>query len=130
MKTRIIRPLSALAIAAAATTAIAACSSSSSDNAATPTPTPTTQSASPTVSPTGATCTDESLTAALPEGSTIQRFNCADVDGTEWAAIRTVQGPTVFFATLDNGEWNVKTSDEVCGTASAGLPPVLLDYCS
>ena len=57
------------------------------------------------------------------------RFDCETVAGTQWAAAEVEPGPTVFFLQEQNGKWDVSTSDEICGTASAGLPPKLLAYC-
>lgn len=57
------------------------------------------------------------------------RYTCASDGDMEYAAAEVNPGPTVFFLTLDNGTWDVSTSDEVCGTASAGYPPEILDYC-
>ena len=122
--------------------ALAGCSSSSSTSESTPTPTqtaaspvaspaPTETETTPTASPTtGDLCTEEAILAAIPEGSEMVKFNCADVSGTQWAAVEVQPGPTVFFLQASGDTWDVSTSDEVCGTASAGLPPELLDYCS
>lgn len=122
--------------------ALSACSDSSSDSAASPaaspaqtsaapSPTQTTASPSPaTASPTTDLCSEESILAAIPEGSEMVRYDCADVSGTQWAAAEVDPGPTVFFLQAAGDTWQVSTSDEICGTASAGLPPKLLDYCS
>jgi hypothetical protein len=59
----------------------------------------------------------------------MEKFECARVDGTEWAAARVNPGPTVFFLQWDGTKWNAQDSDSVCGTASAGLPQSLLSYC-
>ncbi len=106
-----------------------ACSSGSSTGG---TSTPAATSAAPTTAaPTQASgCTAESLLAVLPEGATIVRFDCESVAGKEWAAVEVEPGPTVFFLQQQGSTWDVSTSDEICGTASAGLPPKLLDYCS
>ncbi len=127
-------------IAGLSVAALAGCSGSSSSSDATPTqtaaspvtsPTPTETEASPTVSPTTSDlCTEEAILAAIPEGSEMVKFTCSDVDGTQWAAAEVQPGPTVFFLQDNGGTWDVSTSDEVCGTASAGLPEALLDYCS
>ena len=45
-------------------------------------------------------------------------------------AVRLTSRGPVFFLQEQNGTWDVSTSDEVCGTASAGLPPKLLAYCA
>lgn len=109
--------------------ALGACSSGTSTDSTT---TPAATSAAPTsAAPTeGAGCTAESLLAVLPEGATMVRFDCESVSGTEWAAVEVQPGPTVFFLQQQGDTWDVSTSDEICGTASAGLPPKLLDYCS
>ena len=117
-------------IAGLSVAALTGCSSSSSSSETSPTPTetvasptPTETAASPTptettASPTsGSLCSEEAIMAAIPEG-------------TEWAAVEVQPGPTVFFLQASGDTWDVSTSDEVCGTASAGLPPELLDYCS
>lgn len=121
-------PLLAAGAASLALT-LGACSSGSSTGGAS---TPAATSAAPTTAaPTQAGgCTAESILAVLPEGATIVRFDCESVSGTEWAAAEVEPGPTVFFLQQRSGTWDVSTSDEICGTASAGLPPKLLDYCS
>ena len=107
---------------------MAACSSSSSSTEASP----AASSAQPaTASPTaGDACTAEAILASVPQGATMVRFDCETVEGTLWAAAEVEPGPTVFFLQEQNGTWDVSTSDEVCGTASAGLPPKLLAYCT
>lgn len=123
------RILLAAGAATALTFAMTACSSGSSSSEGTSSPQPT--SAEPTVSPTTSDlCTDTAILGALPQDASLVRFDCADVGGTEWAAAEVNPGPTVFFLQANNGTWDVSTSDEVCGTASAGLPPKLLDYCT
>lgn len=129
----------ALPVAFAATALIiAGCSSSSDDNGGeSPEPTATvTETEKPTASPTStggsttsALCSEEAILNALPESSEMVSYTCADVAGTEWAAAKVNPGPTVFFLQANGNTWDVSTSDEVCGTASAGLPPSLLDYC-
>lgn len=102
-----------------------------------PSPSVDTPIASPTTSPTSSAtgsgttpnCSSEAIVSALPGGATIEKFDCATVDGTEWAAARVSPGPTVFFLQWDGTKWNAQDSDSVCGTASAGLPEVLLAYC-
>lgn len=78
----------------------------------------------------GASCTKESLQSALPNGSEISKFTCADVAGTEWAAVKVSAGNTVFFLQKKGDAWNASTAQEICGTASAGLPQQILDYCN
>ena len=88
----------------------------------TPTPTPTTTQSS-------SDCTSQALLAALPSGSTMLKYNCADAGGEVWAAAKVNPGNTVFFLKWKGGEWDAMTADSICGTASAGLPQELLDYC-
>ncbi len=76
-----------------------------------------------------ADCSTESILKALPAGSTMVKYQCADAAGVTWAAAAVNPGPTVFFLQLKNGSWSAQTADEVCGTASAGLPPAIVDFC-
>lgn len=130
------RPRSARSARTAARTSVAAvcavlilvgCSSPSGSDTG-----PTATAAAPTSAASGsgeADCSAESIASALPGGSEVVKFDCADVSGTEWAAASVSPGPTVFFLQWSGGAWKAETSDEVCGTASAGLPEVLLSYC-
>jgi hypothetical protein len=97
----------------------------------TPQPSPTrSRSGSPSPRPDPAeACTSQKILAALPGGATMQQFSCAEVGGTQWAAARVDPGPTVFFLQWDGRRWNAQDSKSVCGTASAGLPETLLQYC-
>lgn len=114
------------------TALLAACSGSTSSNASpsmtaeATTAAPTTQA--PTSSP-GGPCNADVIAGALPNGARVVSFDCANVSGTEWAAVKVNPGPTVFFLQWNDGSWDVSTADEVCGTASAGLPEKLLAYC-
>lgn len=123
-------PLPLLPLGAASLALVlSACSAGSGGSGAS---SPAATSAAPTTAaPTDAEgCTAESLLAALPAGATMVRFDCESVSGTQWAAVEVEPGPTVFFLQQQGGTWDVSTSDEICGTASAGLPPKLLDYCA
>lgn len=93
-----------------------------------PTASPT---ASPTVSPIGAPCTSVALSAVLPSGAQLQSFVCASTGAERWAAGQYTSGPAVenFFAKAEGGSWKAVNSEEICGTASAGLPQKILDYC-
>ncbi|MFN8126166.1 MAG: hypothetical protein U0R64_06640 [Candidatus Nanopelagicales bacterium] len=125
--TRTMALIGAAGLTAAALAGCSSGSSSSSATSASPTEAPT------TASPSGSSdtlCTSEAIVTVLPQGSQIEKFDCETVAGTEWAAVRVTPGPTVFFLKAVNDTWDVSTSDEICGTASAGLPPKLLDYCS
>lgn len=137
----VLRPrLIAVPLAAACAVGLAACSSGSSGGSS---PTPTTPaptsasatSAEPTQSPSteGAPCTEEALQAALPAGSTIVSFECASVTDQQWAGGKATApgGEVVWFAKADapSTTWEAVEPDEICGTASAGLPPKILALC-
>ena len=117
--------------AAASAMGILALAGCSSNNNSSPTESPTTAATSATSSPTNnaASCTEESILNALPSGSTMVRYHCADVSGTQWAAAEISPGPTVYFLEMTGDQWSVSTSDSICGTASAGLPDALLSFC-
>ena len=110
----------------AAVAALGACSGSS-DSSSSSSPT---QSQSASGSSSGASCTSESLSGALPNSAQITSFNCSGTGGGEIAAVRFNPGPTVQFLKLQNGKWEVINADQVCGTASAGLDPKVLAYCT
>lgn len=105
--------------------AFSACGSSSSNSGGTPSSSTTSSNGSNTKPD----CSSEALLAALPDGATMQKFDCAKVGDTHWAAARTNPGNTVFFLQWNGTEWSAEDSDSVCGTASAGLPQTLLSYC-
>lgn len=133
-----VRALSVPAVLAAGVLALAACSSGSSGgSSATPTSAaPTSASASPTsASPaaSGAPCTAEALQAVVPQGSEITDFVCESIPDQQWAAGTATApgGEAPFFAKADAPatEWTTVPAEEICGTASAGLPEKILDYC-
>jgi Putative peptidoglycan binding domain len=100
------------------------CSSSASPTTtATPTPTPTSDKAA---------CTAAAIQASLKSGEKLLSYLCADVAAERWAAGQQSAGPDVanFFMKATGGTWELVPNDEVCGTASAGLPQEILDYCS
>lgn len=69
-----------------------------------------------------APCTATALLGGLPaEGETIGSYVCAD----GYAAGTLSDGTTKFILQSDNGKWVAYPSDP-CGSASAGLPPVIL----
>lgn len=135
------------ATGALAVGSLAACSGSSNNASTSPTATPTTAaptttSPTPTTSPTqshpvGATCTKSSLTSIVPNSATITKFNCGTTGGGQIAAVQYVPtgGPSnaksVVFAKTSGvgGQWDLVNKDQICGTASAGLPPEILAYC-
>jgi hypothetical protein len=76
-----------------------------------------------TTAPAGATCTAASLLTGLPaEGEQIKSYVCAD----GWAAGTLTDGTTKFILEVDGDKW-VAPSQDPCGSASAGLPPVILE---
>lgn len=76
-----------------------------------------------TTAPAVATCTAASLLTGLPaEGEQIRSYVCAD----GWAAGTLTDGTTKFILEVDGDKW-VAPSQDPCGSASAGLPPVILE---
>ncbi len=120
-------PATILALKAAVKEGRTVCTTTASPSAS------SSASASPTMSPTSTTaaCTATALSAALPSGSQLQSFVCVNVSAERWAAGQYMSGPAVenFFAKAEGTTWKSISKDEVCGTASAGLPQKILDYC-
>jgi peptidoglycan hydrolase-like protein with peptidoglycan-binding domain len=94
-------------------------------------PSTTTTSAKPGTTTTTAAgggvapCTATALLAAMPAGTTINSFVCS---GDYAAGTNTGQGgsPTPFILESTNGAWG-DMAQSPCGTASAGLPPIILE---
>lgn len=95
-------------------------------------PTSTTTSAAPGTTSTTAAgggvapCTATALAMASPQGSTINSFICS---GTYAAGTLTGAGasqPSPFLFESVNGAWS-DPSQSPCGTASAGIPPIILE---
>lgn len=112
---------------------LAACSGSSNN---TPSPGPTETSASASASATetnqvGATCDKTSLQSVVPNGASINKFNCGKTGGGQIAAVEYSPGTNVIFAktTGVGGNWEIVNKNTICGTASAGLPAEVLNYC-
>jgi hypothetical protein len=85
--------------------------------------TTTTTGAPTTTTPSGGTapCTATALAKGLPaEGEKITSYVCAD----GWAA-GSVSGGTKFVLQSQKGQWYAPSQDP-CDSASAGLPPVIL----
>ena len=59
----------------------------------------------------------------------MDKFECAIVSPSMWAAARVKPGPTVYFLQTTSGAWKVSKADEVCGKPSAGLPKEILAFC-
>lgn len=72
-----------------------------------------------------APCTATALAMAMPQGTTINSFVCS---GDYAAGTNTGSGgsPTPFILESVNGAWS-DMSQSPCGTASAGLPPIILE---
>lgn len=120
--------------AVAAATFIAGCGANSSGDPNASTPATGTASGSPASSPTGgsagpATCTLASVKKAIPTDVRVLKFQCTKVGDDNWAVVTTNPGPTVFFLDDKSGSWTAHTAEQVCGTASAGLPAEILNYC-
>ena len=78
------------------------------------------------VSPGGvAPCTATALAASMPQGTTINSFVCS---GNYAAGSNTGAGGTAtpFIRESVNGQWG-DPSQSPCGTASAGVPPIILE---
>jgi len=93
---------------------------------ATPTPTPTPSPAAP--------CVAEAVAEVLKGAEQLRSYTCADAGDERWAAGKTAKGDDgveySFFAQADREIWVRVPSRRVCGTASAGLPQSILNYCS
>lgn len=81
--------------------------------------------------PSQKACTAKNLLHSLEEGSHVKKYTCAYAGTEKWAAVLLKEGPTLYFEKyMPKGKhWNVYLADEICGTASAGLPGAILDYC-
>lgn len=114
-------------------------STSSSDATASPTPTHGTPSSSVPVgvttsgssstSPAMGQCTEASILAALPAGSTMDKYDCAIASPSMWAAARVKPGATVFFLEAKAGAWKVYTANKICQASSPRPPKEILAFC-
>lgn len=88
-----------------------------------------TETSSPVI---GATCTKASLQTVTPDGAQINAFKCGSTGDGQVAAVEYGPGVNVVFAqtTGIGGPWEIINKNKVCGTASAGLPPAVLAFCS
>ena len=115
---------------------LAACSGSS-DAGPSPSVTETSASASSSATSTqshqvGAECTATSLKSVTPNGAEIKGFKCGSTGGGQIAAVEYGPGTNVIFAktTGVGGNWEIVNKNTICGTASAGLPAEVLNYCN
>ncbi len=88
-------------------------------------------SASPSPTSSEAPCTATAIQAALPSGEKVTSFVCADGGDERWAAgdDSNKEFDAVFILKAEGGSWTQIDRDEVCGTASAGVPAKILEYC-
>lgn len=88
--------------------------------------TTTTAKGSTTTTPAGseAPCTAVAITASLQSGQTVTSYVCSE----GWAAGGWTNGQAdgAFILKSESGRW-VKPAQDPCGSASAGLPPVILE---
>ncbi len=72
----------------------------------------------------GAPCTATAISAALPSGEKVTSYVCSD----GWAAGAWTNGQAdgAFILQAEGGKW-VKPAQDPCGSASAGLPPEILN---
>ncbi len=87
--------------------------------------TTTTSKDTTTTTPSGgsAPCTATALLEGLPaEGESIGSYVCSE----GWAAGTLSDGTTKFLLQSEGGKWYAPSQDP-CGSASAGLPPVILE---
>jgi peptidoglycan hydrolase-like protein with peptidoglycan-binding domain len=86
--------------------------------------TPSSTTTSTTASANDPVCSATALAKALPSGTTITQFVCADV-------YAGVQGQNDFYAVLEwgtqDGQGPAWREITACGTASAGIPPQVLE---
>lgn len=108
----------ALAKAAAANETV--CKASGSTTTAKPASTTT---ASGGIAP----CTAASISAALPQGNVVVAFVCSgQYAAATYRPSGSTTGDTKIILVSENGVWSVPGQDP-CGSASAGLPPVILE---
>ena len=90
----------------------------------------TTTAASGTTSTTTASsvapCTATALAMASPEGSTINSFICSGMYAAGTLTGKGASEPSPFLFESVNGAWS-DPSQTPCGTASAGIPPIILE---
>lgn len=114
-------PETEAALAAAVSKKETVCKAPSSTTTSTAKPGTTTTTAGGGIAP----CTATALATAMPEGTTVNSFVCS---GSYAAGTNTGPGgsPTPFILESVNGAWG-DMSQSPCGTASAGLPPIILE---
>lgn len=138
------RKILALAAVAMLTLGAAACSSdeksdSTTTTAAAPATTTTTASGgSTTTSASGGSLVDEctrgpiisaALTEVDPKFDLMDDFGCEDDYAWAWLADDSTTPNTIQSVILEerDGEWVPENLNDICGAASAGYPPVVLE---
>lgn len=68
----------------------------------------------------------------MPKGQVPAQFKCAEVGDEYWAAGSYTSGTKQkpFFMQSERGVWVDVDPGRICGTASAGFPPNMLEYCN
>jgi len=133
------RPLLVLAALAALALGAAACSTNESSSNSTTTAAPSTtaggsSSTSTTAGSTGDDCTrgdiiSAALTKVDPAFDLMDSFGCEDGYAWAWLANDSTTPATLQSVILEdrNGEWVPLDLGNICGTASAGYPPEVLE---
>jgi hypothetical protein len=135
------RPLLALAAVAVLVLGAAACSSEeSSSNSTTTTAAPSSTtseasaSTSTTAGPVGGDCSrgaiiSAALTKVDPAFDLMDSFGCEDDYAWAWLANDSTNPPTLQSVILEeqDGNWVVEDLGNICGAASAGYPPEVLE---
>jgi len=137
------RPLIALAAVAVLALGATACSSDESADSSTTTAAPTTTAASSTTAGDGSTTTSTpstggdctrgplisaALTQVDPKFDLMEDFGCEDDYAWVWLADDTTNPVTLQSAILEeqDGQWVPLDLADICGAASAGYPPEVL----
>ena len=103
---------------------VATSSNSSQSESASPSP-----SVDPSFLETLGQCAEDSILQALPDGSTLEGFDCAVVSPAIWAAVRVKEGDKVYFLETTSGPWEIRKVEDVCSKPVKGIPKELLAYC-
>ena len=135
-----IRP-TVIALAAASSIAVSAftygCSATPSADGATTAPTPgvtmtavpSSTTASVDAAATVGQCTEASIRSSLPNGTTLQKFQCALGSPYMWAAARAEPGDTVVFMRSNNGPWVLVDTQLACERGPSSAPAELASMC-
>ena len=73
-------------------------------------------------------CSEESLLAALPAGSSIGTFQCELGSPYMWAAVRVKPGSEVYFM-RSRGPWEMVETSQACGSGTDRAPEELIAMC-